>query len=85
MSLFPVKHPFYAGFGNRETDIKSYVAVGINLERILIIDPTGNVKNAAYEGIRTNYDDMLKENVVDFIFPPLTKTESPCVNGKANK
>lgn len=71
MSLFPVKHPFYAGFGNRETDIKSYVAVGIPPERILIIDPTGRVENAARIGFETNYDMMLRDNVVDHFFPPL--------------
>jgi phosphatidate phosphatase PAH1 len=26
--MFPVRHPFYAGFGNRDTDVKSYAAVG---------------------------------------------------------
>ncbi|KAI6189639.1 Lipin 3 [Aphelenchoides bicaudatus] len=71
LSLFPVKHPFYAGFGNRETDIKSYVAVGIPPERILIIDPTGKVENAVKIGFETNYDTMLRDNLVDHFFPPL--------------
>uniref|UniRef100_A0AC34GKD4 LNS2/PITP domain-containing protein n=1 Tax=Panagrolaimus sp. ES5 TaxID=591445 RepID=A0AC34GKD4_9BILA len=38
--LFPDEHPFYAGFGNRETDIKTYSAVDIPLERIFIINPS---------------------------------------------
>jgi phosphatidate phosphatase LPIN len=76
MSLFPSRHPFYAGFGNRETDIKSYVAVGIPTEQILIIDPTGNVKNAAYDGFKTNYDMMLKDRVVDYFFPPLNSSQN---------
>lgn len=71
MSLFPVKKPFYAGFGNRETDIKSYVAANISPEKIFIIDPAGNVKNASSLGFQTNYDSMLKDNVVDYVFPPL--------------
>jgi len=39
-TLFPVeKNPFYAGFGNRETDTISYRAVGIELGKIFIINP----------------------------------------------
>jgi phosphatidate phosphatase LPIN len=85
MSLFPTKHPFYAGFGNRETDIKSYVAVGIPPQRILIIDPTGNVRNAAYVGFKTNYDTMIKDQVVDYFFPPLSKIKHVESEGKVER
>lgn len=37
------KCPFYAGFGNRDTDAVSYRAVGINYKRIFIINPQGEV------------------------------------------
>lgn len=72
MSLFPVDKPlpFYAGFGNRATDIKSYLASKIPAERILIIDPGGSVQNAAHVEFKTNYDTMLKDNIVDCLFPP---------------
>jgi phosphatidate phosphatase LPIN len=47
LSLFPEgadHNPFSAGFGNRITDVISYQAVGIPLNRIFIIDPRGLVK-----------------------------------------
>jgi phosphatidate phosphatase LPIN len=50
--LFPDEwNPFYCGFGNRETDTISYRAVGINLYRIYIINPDGEIEhfNATYK------------------------------------
>lgn len=40
-SLFGTENnnPFYAGFGNRDTDAMSYRAVGIELGKIFIINP----------------------------------------------
>lgn len=39
-SLFPPDcNPFYAGFGNRDTDEFSYLKVGIPLGKIFIINP----------------------------------------------
>jgi len=44
-SLFPDDiEPFYAGFGNRDTDAISYRAVAINLGKIFIINTHGEVK-----------------------------------------
>lgn len=41
-NLYPKdENPFYAGFGNRETDTISYWAVGIELWKIFIINPEG--------------------------------------------
>ncbi|KAK6589350.1 hypothetical protein RS030_213356 [Cryptosporidium xiaoi] len=41
-SLFPVyRNPLYAGFGNRDTDYRSYSHVGIPEGKIFIIDPKG--------------------------------------------
>uniref|UniRef100_A0AC34F8H7 LNS2/PITP domain-containing protein n=1 Tax=Panagrolaimus sp. ES5 TaxID=591445 RepID=A0AC34F8H7_9BILA len=69
-SLFPIKHPFYAGFGNRETDVRSYAAVDIPAERILIINPSGTVKRADAGGFSSSYSMMAME-MVDYLFPPL--------------
>ena len=69
-ALFPVKHPFYAGFGNRETDVKSYAAVNIPPERILIINPSGDVRRADHIGFVSSYASMAVETV-DYLFPPL--------------
>jgi phosphatidate phosphatase LPIN len=42
--LFPADYsPFYAGFGNRETDSISYRAVGVSFDKIYIINPQGNI------------------------------------------
>ncbi|KAE9548995.1 hypothetical protein FO519_007787 [Halicephalobus sp. NKZ332] len=69
-ALFPVKHPFYAGFGNRETDVKSYASVDIPPERILIINPSGDVRRADHIGFVSSYSSMAVETV-DYLFPPL--------------
>ncbi|PON79304.1 Lipin [Trema orientale] len=43
-SLFPSDcNPFYAGFGNRDTDEVSYLKVGIPKGKIFIINPKGEV------------------------------------------
>ncbi|KAM1177331.1 hypothetical protein ACFX1X_017086 [Malus domestica] len=43
-SLFPSDcNPFYAGFGNRDTDEFSYLKVGIPKGKIFIINPQGEV------------------------------------------
>lgn len=42
--LFPANiSPFYAGFGNRDTDAIAYRAVGIEMDKIFIINPLGNI------------------------------------------
>ncbi|CAJ0950409.1 unnamed protein product, partial [Mesorhabditis belari] len=67
--LFPVKHPFFSGFGNRETDTVSYRAVDIPISRILIIDPSGKVRRADSKGLVSTYLSMATDTV-DFLFPP---------------
>ncbi|VDO48192.1 unnamed protein product [Haemonchus placei] len=71
-NLFPVKQPFFAGFGNRETDVTSYRAVGIMPARILIIDPSGRVRRSDSVGYVSSYSSMATDTV-DYLFPPLTK------------
>ncbi|KAJ1349366.1 hypothetical protein KIN20_004921 [Parelaphostrongylus tenuis] len=70
--LFPVKQPFFAGFGNRETDVKSYLAVDIMPAQILIIDPSGRVRRSDSIGYVSNYLSMATETA-DYLFPPLKK------------
>ncbi|PAV69217.1 hypothetical protein WR25_01559 [Diploscapter pachys] len=69
--LFP-HNPFYAGFGNRETDVKSYRAVDVPFSRILIIDPSGRVKRSDSVGYVGSYTIIANETV-DYIFPPLVR------------
>jgi len=42
-SLFPVSEPFYAGFGNKNTDVISYKAVKIPKERMFTINHRGEL------------------------------------------
>ncbi|VDP09080.1 unnamed protein product [Heligmosomoides polygyrus] len=73
-NLFPVKQPFFAGFGNRETDVTSYRAVGIMPARILIIDPSGRVRRSDSVGYVSSYSSMATETV-DYLFPPLMRSK----------
>uniref|UniRef100_A0A0N5A1E3 LNS2 domain-containing protein n=1 Tax=Parastrongyloides trichosuri TaxID=131310 RepID=A0A0N5A1E3_PARTI len=78
-ALFPKElesNPFVAGFGNRDTDVKSYLAVGIPHNKILIVNPNGDVKCSDKMGVSfsTNYSTMALETV-DYMFPPLINIE----------
>ncbi|CAI9115747.1 OLC1v1016737C1 [Oldenlandia corymbosa var. corymbosa] len=72
-ALFPAdRNPFYAGFGNRDTDEISYLKVGIPKGKIFIINPKGEivvnrrVDTRTYTSLHTLVHDM---------FPPLTSSE----------
>ncbi|VDM97822.1 unnamed protein product [Thelazia callipaeda] len=80
---FPVKRPFYAGFGNRETDVVSYRAVDIPPDRILIIDKQGRVRRADSIGYETSFMSLATETV-DYIFPPLTRRKNTSGEQKKN-
>jgi len=44
--LFPYDHsPFFAGFGNRETDAIAYTAVGMSINNIFTVDPKGTLSH----------------------------------------
>ncbi|KAK6022095.1 LNS2 protein [Ostertagia ostertagi] len=75
--LFPVKQPFFAGFGNRETDVTSYRAVDVMPARILIIDPSGRVRRSDSVGYVSSYLSMATETV-DYLFPPLVRNFLLC-------
>jgi phosphatidate phosphatase LPIN len=69
--LFPAGHsPFYAGFGNRETDSISYRAVGVSFENIFIINPQGNIHQYKDDVVKSYamINSMVKE-----IFPIVVK------------
>eukprot|EP01083_Nonionella_stella_P044415 119595_1 len=57
-SLFHKNHnPFYGGFGNRVTDLESYLNVGVPKHRIFIIKPSGAIytNNTLF---KTTYDEL---------------------------
>ncbi|KAI3743400.1 hypothetical protein L1987_61109 [Smallanthus sonchifolius] len=79
-ALFPSDYnPFYAGFGNRDTDELSYRKMGIPKGKIFIINPKGEVaishrvdmKGKSYTSLHTLVDDM---------FPPTSKGEQEDFN-----
>ncbi|XP_044981299.1 phosphatidate phosphatase PAH2-like [Hordeum vulgare subsp. vulgare] len=69
-ALFPPdSHPFYAGFGNRDTDELSYLKVGIPMGKIFIINPKGEV--AVNRRVNTK-SYMSLHALVNRVFPPLS-------------
>ncbi|CAM0874015.1 unnamed protein product [Alopecurus aequalis] len=70
-ALFPPdSHPFYAGFGNRDTDELSYLKVGIPMGKIFIINPKGEV--AVNRRVNTTKSYMSLHALVNRMFPPLS-------------
>ncbi|XP_022951702.1 phosphatidate phosphatase PAH2-like isoform X1 [Cucurbita moschata] len=76
--LFPPDcNPFYAGFGNRETDEFSYLKVGIPKGKIFIINPKGEV--AVNRRVDTKSYASL-HTLVNGMFPPITSSEQEDFN-----
>lgn len=65
--LFPQDTPFYAGFGNRETDKVSYRAVGIPEAKVFIVNPKGEVQYVDNEVLQTTYAAITQN--CDQLFP----------------
>ena len=66
-ALFPFDYcPFYAGFGNRETDAIAYRTVGMDMGKIFIVNNSGEVSQLN-NSIKKNY--TLLNNIVHDIFP----------------
>lgn len=76
-ALFPPDlNPFYAGFGNRDTDAVSYEAMGVARGKIFTINPKGEV-TVSKVLVPKSYTSL--HALVDDIFPSfaLTKTAGP--------
>lgn len=72
--LFPLTHnPFHAGFGNRDTDVISYRAVGLIPQRIFVVNPRGElvVMKAMYESA-ASYSSL--SSLVACVFPDISET-----------
>ncbi|KAK8685366.1 hypothetical protein V6N13_041369 [Hibiscus sabdariffa] len=77
-NLFPSDHnPFYAGFGNRDTDEFSYRKIGIPKGKIFIINPKGEVANSQCINTRS-YTSL--HTLVDDMFPPPSLVEQEDFN-----
>ncbi|XP_071729284.1 phosphatidate phosphatase PAH2-like [Rutidosis leptorrhynchoides] len=69
----PEWNPFYAGFGNRDTDEFSYLKVGISKDKIFIINPKGEVVVNRCNDTKS-YSSL--HATVDGIFPPKSLNEA---------
>ncbi|GAA0177457.1 hypothetical protein LIER_29696 [Lithospermum erythrorhizon] len=77
-ALFPSdSNPFYAGFGNRDTDEVSYLKVGIPLGKIFIINPKGEI--VVNRHINTKSYTSL-HGLVNGVFPPTSLSEQEDFN-----
>ncbi|XP_022745799.1 phosphatidate phosphatase PAH1 isoform X2 [Durio zibethinus] len=76
--LFPSDHnPFYAGFGNRDTDELSYRKIGIPKGKIFIINPKGEVAISHFIDVRS-YTSL--HTLVNDMFPPTSLVEQEDFN-----
>ncbi|XP_047325725.1 phosphatidate phosphatase PAH1-like [Impatiens glandulifera] len=68
-ALFPPDYnPFYAGFGNRDTDELSYRKIGIPKGKIFIINPKGEVAISQHRIDVKTYTSL--HTLVNDMFPP---------------
>eukprot|EP00505_MAST-04D_sp_SCG-Rhode-Island_P001648 Stramenopile-MAST_4_protein_1648 len=78
-NLFPASapSPFYAGFGNRDSDIIAYKAVDIVDGRIFVINPRGEIVANNHKK-EFNYVSLekLKDKVFPYIIPRSRETSS---------
>ncbi|KAK9812760.1 hypothetical protein WJX72_003248 [[Myrmecia] bisecta] len=72
-ALFPPDwNPFYAGFGNRDTDEISYFTVGVPPSKIFIINPRGELRKASSTVATSTWASLTGINsLVDEMFPAL--------------
>ncbi|KAL3140747.1 hypothetical protein ABBQ32_005301 [Trebouxia sp. C0010 RCD-2024] len=77
-ALFPSDwNPFYAGFGNRDTDEISYLTVGVPASKCFIINPKGELRKASSAVATSTWGSLTSVNtIVQAMFPPLQQ-EAP--------
>ncbi|KAM0950904.1 putative phosphatidate phosphatase [Dioscorea sansibarensis] len=72
-AVFPSDcNPFYAGFGNRDTDEISYLKVGVPKGKIFIINPKGEVAVNRHVDTRS-YTSL--HSLVNGMFPAMSSSE----------
>nr|GMD89005.1 phosphatidate phosphatase PAH2-like isoform X1 [Ipomoea batatas] len=93
-ALFPAdRNPFYAGFGNRDSDEISYLKVGIPKGKIFIINPKGEIvvnrhitNTKSYTSLRTLVNGMFpvvsSSEQEDFNSWNFWKLPPPALNGR---
>ena len=83
-NIFPnsqKSNPFWAGFGNRLTDVKSYRALSIDDRRIFIINHLGQLKQQGkIKNFTISYPEL--EERCDHFFPSLSNTHRTAESSK---
>ena len=73
-NLFPPGwNPFHAGFGNRDTDVESYLAVGVPQHRVFTINPKGEVVCETTKRVK-QYTLSEVNELAHEMFPPIEDT-----------
>ncbi|XP_060950103.1 phosphatidate phosphatase LPIN2-like [Limanda limanda] len=65
--FFPNTHPFYAAFGNRDSDVFAYKQVGVPVCRIFTVNPRGELILEQAKGNKTSYSRL--SELVEHVFP----------------
>uniref|UniRef100_A0A8C4HR68 phosphatidate phosphatase n=1 Tax=Dicentrarchus labrax TaxID=13489 RepID=A0A8C4HR68_DICLA len=65
--FFPNTNPFYAAFGNRESDVFAYKQVGVPVCRIFTVNPKGELILEQAKGNKTSYSRL--SELVEHVFP----------------
>ena len=69
--LWPPEHnPFYAGFGNRDSDEMAYVAAGMPRARIIIINPQREIRMAGQAYTYATYPRL--QEIAHEMFPAIS-------------
>ncbi|XP_061614711.1 phosphatidate phosphatase LPIN2-like isoform X1 [Phyllopteryx taeniolatus] len=63
----PSRHPFYAAFGNRESDVLAYRLAGVSACRIFTVNPKGELILEQVKGNKTSYTRL--SELVEHVFP----------------
>lgn len=71
-ALFP-SNPFYAGFGNKITDVYAYKALNIPDSRIFTINHRGELRHELIRTFHSSYSRL--SDIADHFFPPLHQTD----------
>ncbi|XP_047424585.1 phosphatidate phosphatase LPIN2-like isoform X2 [Mugil cephalus] len=65
--FYPNTQPFYAAFGNRESDVFAYKQVGVSMCRIFTVNPRGELILEQAKGNKTSYSRL--SELVEHVFP----------------
>lgn len=65
--FYPNTQPFYAAFGNRDSDVFAYKKVSVPVSRIFTVNPKGELILELAKGNKTSYSRL--SELVEHVFP----------------